>query len=78
MTAISLGANVLSHAADVANTHALRGADSIHLASAIHMRESLGAAVTMIASDAELLAAASLEGFAILDPAVDPPLPVFP
>ena len=32
----------------------------------------------MIASDAELLAAASLEGFAILDPRTDPPLPVVP
>ena len=37
--------------------------------------DSLGATVVLIASDAELLAAASAEGFPTLDPVLDPPLP---
>ena len=53
----------------------LRGADSIHLASAVRLRDSLVAAVTLIASDIELLTAATAEGFTILDPSQDPPLP---
>ena len=53
----------------------LRGADSIHLASAVRLRDSLSAAVTVIASDAELLAAATAEGFDVLDPSQDPALP---
>jgi predicted nucleic acid-binding protein len=75
---ISLDSDVMMLACAVADKYALRGADSIHLASAIWLREKLGATVTMIASDAELLAAALLEGFATLDPNKNPPLPIVP
>jgi len=77
-SAIPMDANVLAWASDVANKHALRGADCIHLASAIHMRDLLGVTIVMIGSDAELLAATSLEGIATLDPNNNPPLPVIP
>jgi hypothetical protein len=53
----------------------LRGADSVHLASAVRLRDSLNATVTLIASDVELLAAAAAEGFAVLDPSQEPALP---
>jgi hypothetical protein len=35
----------------------------------------MGATVTVIASDAELLNAAAMEGFATIDPAMNPALP---
>jgi len=53
----------------------LRGADSVHLASAVRLRDSLNATVTVIASDVELLTAAAAEGFAVLDPSQEPALP---
>jgi predicted nucleic acid-binding protein len=66
---------VLTLAESLASTRRLRGADCIHLASAMHMRDSLGVTVALIASDAELLAAASAEGFSTLNPVLDTPLP---
>ena len=67
---------VLALAESLASTRRLRGADCIHLASAMRVRDTLGATVILIASDAELLAAASAEGFPVLDPSLDPPLPM--
>jgi hypothetical protein len=62
--------------------HHLRGADCIHLASAIWLRTAIQSTtvvagpVTFIASDTELLRAAAAEGFTCLDPQLNPPLPV--
>ena len=68
--------SVLVVAESLASTRRLRGADCIHLASAMRVRDSLGATVILIASDAELLAAALAEGFSTLDPSLGPPLPM--
>lgn len=72
---IALDQAVLARAELLVASRHLRGADCIHLASAIQLRESLGVPVTLIASDAELHAAASAEGFRMLDPNLDPQIP---
>ena len=72
---LAISPQVLATAATLVVKHRLRGADSIHLASAMCFRDASGEAVTMIASDAELLRAAAAEGFACLDPQTNPPLP---
>jgi hypothetical protein len=78
MTHVQVDADVLRLAKDLARSHALRGADCIHLASAFRLGEITGRDVAMIASDAELLAAARAEGLAVLDPRTNPPLPESP
>ncbi|MFB3891069.1 MAG: type II toxin-antitoxin system VapC family toxin [Phycisphaerae bacterium] len=61
---------------ELARRHRLRGADAVHLASALHLRQTADGDVVMVASDAELLAAARAEGLRVLDPQSDPPLPL--
>lgn len=75
-TQVTLDPTVLRLAELLAQRRRLRGADCIHLASAIQVRESQYTAVTLIASDTELLNAASAEGFPVLDPASNPAIPV--
>lgn len=48
--------------------HALRGADSIHLSTALWLRKATKSTVVFVASDNELLAAARLEKLKILNP----------
>jgi predicted nucleic acid-binding protein len=72
---IDLNASVLTLAQSLPIRHRLRGADCVHLASAMRLRELQSAAVVFIASDVELLAAAVAEGFSTLDPAHDPAMP---
>lgn len=55
--------------------HALRGADCVHLASAIHLRSVQDERVIVIASDDEFLAAAKAEDLEVLDPSNNPILP---
>lgn len=52
----------------IAETHALRGYDSIHLASALRVAGSLPGAWTFVCSDQDLCDAAHAEGFEVLDP----------
>jgi hypothetical protein len=66
---------VLVLARQVIARHALRGADAIHLASAVYLRELLREPPVIIASDAELIAASISEGFSVIDPNLNPPLP---
>ncbi|MGD0093911.1 MAG: hypothetical protein ABSE73_28715, partial [Planctomycetota bacterium] len=73
---VPLSNAVLSVAEPLLLRHRLRGADSIHLAAAISFRDASQEAVTVVASDVELLRAAAAEGFACLNPEVNPPLPV--
>jgi len=67
---VSVSPQVVSMTADLIRRHRLCCADAIHLASAIVTREHVGEPVCMVASDAELLAAANAEGLATLDPQV--------
>jgi uncharacterized protein len=73
--AVGLSNDVLDLAAEFAEVRRLRGADCVHLASAVRLGRVFGEQATMIASDADLLAAARAEGLAVLDPRTNPPLP---
>jgi predicted nucleic acid-binding protein len=57
---------VLANAARLADHHALRGYDAIHLASAVTLRQRLADTVAFASWDDELDAAARDEGFEIL------------
>ncbi len=52
---------------DLVGRHPLRGADAVHLASALSLAEA-GLEVTFAASDARLLAATAGEGLEMFDP----------
>jgi predicted nucleic acid-binding protein len=73
---VPVSAEVLATAESLVLRHRLRGADSIHLTSAMCFRDAIAEPVAMVACDTELLRAAEAEGFAGLDPQLDPPLPV--
>ncbi len=49
-------------AGDLAEKHALRGFDAIHLASALTLQRELGEQITFSASDDRLMSAAQAEG----------------
>jgi len=73
---VPLTTEVLALTGPLLLKHRLRGADCIHLASAIWFRTAVAEPVTLVASDAELLRAGAAEGFTCLDPQLNPPLPV--
>lgn len=52
----------------VIEKHALCGADSIHLSTALCLRNAAASGITFVASDAELLAAAQRERFPTINP----------
>lgn len=60
---LNLTGEIIRLAGDFAEKHALRGFDSIHLASASFFRQNISASVIFSCSDAKLLAAAVQEGF---------------
>ncbi|MCF8079124.1 MAG: type II toxin-antitoxin system VapC family toxin [Desulfobacterales bacterium] len=60
---LNLTEDIIRQAGDFAEKHALRGFDSIHLASAFALRQKISASVIFSCSDAKLLAAAVQEGF---------------
>lgn len=63
---IAAGDAVLGEAVRLADAHALRGYDAIHLASAVTLRRRLDAGIAFASWDDELDAAADHEGFAVL------------
>jgi uncharacterized protein len=63
---VELTAELASTAGELAERHALRGFDAIHLASALWLRESAGDFGAFAAYDARLVAAATAEGFAVV------------
>lgn len=68
-------APVMRRSRDVALRYGLRGADTVHLASALWLATHLPAEVdslTMIASDRELADAAEQAGLAVFDPTREP------
>lgn len=73
-TGVSLA--VVEGAEAFVRRHRLRTADAIHLASATLTGHELGESVSVVASDSELLLAAAAEGMTVLDPQVNPPLPL--
>jgi hypothetical protein len=68
---VGLAPEVVERSLAVADAFALRGSDSVHLASALQLRDDLGIAANEIAfvtSDLELKAAAMTAGLAVLNP----------
>lgn len=61
---VEIGEALAHRAGDVAERHGLRGFDSIHLASALDLRDLLGGALWFLAFDARLAAAAAAERLA--------------
>ncbi|KAM3090108.1 type II toxin-antitoxin system VapC family toxin [Phormidesmis sp. 146-35] len=70
---IQLTSNVVDQSKHLAEQLALRGADSIHLASALVLQNHLSSTdqLIFIASDQELKTAAQTSGLVILDPAIE-------
>lgn len=60
--------DVLGEVDRVIETYRLRGADSIHLSTALWIRKALSPDLVFVASDRELLAAARKERFNIINP----------
>jgi hypothetical protein len=70
MFQIELTAGAVQRSLELASTVGLRGADSVHLASAVILREGLALdaeTFTFVASDLELKAAAIKAGLAVID-----------
>jgi predicted nucleic acid-binding protein len=69
---VQLTDEVMQVADDVVHRFALRGADTVHLASALVVGKRFeGETVTVVTSDRELSAAAQAAGFIVLDPVVE-------
>lgn len=68
LTVVEMTAEALGQVDQVIEKHRLRGADSIHLATALWLRRMALADLVLVAADRELLAAARREGFAVIDP----------
>lgn len=58
----------LGHVDRVIDKYRLRGADSIHLSTALWMRKELNPDIIFVASDKELLVAAREERFKVINP----------
>lgn len=59
---LTLDFSLVAQAGELAEKHALRGFDSIHLASAISLRDQVASPVAFSAWDARLLSAAQANG----------------
>ncbi len=65
MIVVELDAALGRTAGELAERHALRGFDAIHLASAVRLSMELGTTPTFLAFDATLRAAATSEGLTV-------------
>jgi predicted nucleic acid-binding protein len=67
LTQMPVGAEVVRRVPGLCDRHPLRGADAVHLASAMLLQEE-GLEILFACSDRPLLAAATAEGLATFDP----------
>ena len=68
---VGLAPEVVERSLEIADAFALRGSDSVHLASALQLRNDLGIdsnEFTFVTSDQELKAAAVTAGLVLVDP----------
>lgn len=71
MSVVGFDEAVFQTAIELPGRYGLRGADAVHLASAMAIREELSSdSVSLVSSDGELLQAADLAGFDTIDPVV--------
>ena len=64
---VPVSAEILAFVPGLCKRHPLRGADAVHLASALLLREE-GLDILFACSDGSLLGAAATEGLAVFDP----------
>ena len=69
---IPVSLDILQISRSMIGRHTLRGADFIHLSSMVYLQRLVDEPLTLVACDAELLAAATAEQFAVIDPTRDP------
>jgi len=68
---VRLTPDVIDQAKEIAKVQALKGADALHLASALKVKEGISdraVSIFFVASDKELKQAARKEGFTVIDP----------
>ncbi len=73
LAGLPLTEEVVDRALRLARSYKLRGADAVHLATALGMNDTLagtGNSLVLVASDEELLAAAQQTGLAVANPAI--------
>jgi predicted nucleic acid-binding protein len=68
LAVIEMRVEVLRFVDRLIDKHALKGADSIHLSTALWLKENVREEVIVVASDAELLRSARIEKLGVLDP----------
>jgi predicted nucleic acid-binding protein len=68
LTVFDMDDETMQYVDSTIENHRLRGADSIHLSTAIWMKKNVSSQVMFVASDRELLAAARKERFKIINP----------
>lgn len=68
LTIVEIRIEVLQFIDRVIEKYALRGADSIHLSSAIWLKQAIKTEVVFVASDIALLSAAKQEKLAVINP----------
>ena len=67
-TVVEMRAEVLQYIDRIIDRYALRGADSIHLSTAVWLKQKVKQEVVFVASDLELLNGAKLEKLKVLNP----------
>ena len=74
---IELGIEVWRFVDRIIARHALKAADSIHLSTALMLKQTLKTEIIFFASDIELLAAAQKEKLKIINPVLKPDSPSY-
>ncbi|MGA2731803.1 MAG: type II toxin-antitoxin system VapC family toxin [Syntrophobacteraceae bacterium] len=69
-TVVEMRTEVFEFVDTVIDRHALKGADSVHLSTALWLKQTMKEDVIFVASDLELLKAAKAEKLSILNPRI--------
>jgi predicted nucleic acid-binding protein len=69
-TVVEMRREVFEFVDTVIDRHALKGADSLHLSTALWLKQTMNEDVVFVASDVELLKAAKAEKLRVLNPRI--------